>query len=43
MCIKNCHQKDVYGKYYGHDICRKHFEENCDGKINLKEKLGIKG
>ncbi len=41
MCdVKNC--RGVYEFiFYGHEICEKCWEKNCDGKINLKEMFGI--
>jgi len=27
--------------YLGHDVCEKHWQQHCAGKINLKQKFGI--
>lgn len=27
--------------YLGHDVCEKHWQQHCSGKINLKQKFGI--
>jgi len=43
MCdVKHCKQKDNELIYYDKEICRKHWIEHCEGKINLKKEFNIK-
>jgi hypothetical protein len=42
MCeVKHCKQKDVVVAFYGKDICQKHWDSHCEGKIDLKQELGL--
>ena len=43
--VKNCRQDDWYLTYYGHKVCRKHFEKHEDenDEFDLKKEFGIKG
>ena len=42
MCIKNCHQKDIHLRFYGNEVCYKHWTEHCKNALNLKDELKIK-
>lgn len=40
-CIKGC-RNIMALTYYGRPVCQAHFDQSCDGFIDLKSILGIK-